>query len=972
MVSEGFELIKAQEIEELKTKAELFRHRKTGTEILSLVNDDENKVFGITFRTPPADSTGVPHILEHSVLCGSRKYPVKEPFVELLKGSLQTFLNAMTYPDKTCYPVASQNPKDLYNLIDVYLDAVFFPRLTPLILKQEGWHYELEDPDRPLKYNGVVFSEMKGAHSSPDNLLAEYSQQSLFPDSPYRFDSGGDPKEIPKLTYEKFKAFHERYYHPLNARIFFYGDDPPETRLEIVKGYLDEFDRRVIDSSIPLQPPLERPRRLTRRYAVGEGAEKDAEGMITVNWLLHGIETPEMIMAGHILEYILLGMPGSPLRKALIDSNYGEDIAGVGLSDELRQMYFSTGLKGIDLANADKVESLILETLEKLVSEGIDPGTVEAAVNTIEFNLRENNTGHFPRGLSLMLRSLKTWLYGEDPLALVAFEGPLNRIKSSIGSNRRFFEEMIERCFIENLHRTTLILEPDPELSAKEDAAERETLERARSSMDEGRIQEVIQTSRELKKMQETPDPPEALAKIPRLRLEDLDRENKEIPISFQRHGSTEILYHDIFTNGILYLDLGFNLHALPQEHLPYVPLFGRALIEMGTEEEDYVSITRRISRKTGGIRPLLFNSATKNGHRGALWLFLRGKSMQGQVRDLLDILRDVLLRVNLDNPERFRQMVLEEKARHEHILIPSGHQFLSLRLRSHFNEADWAADQMKGISYIFFIRRLIKEIDNDWANVRENLEKLRQTLINSSAMVFNVTTDEKTWAYCYPMAKEFIDRIPRTETHVVPWDPSYPAPFEGLTLPSKVNFVGKGANLYQLGYEFHGSALVITRYLRSAWLWERVRLQGGAYGAYCQFDRLSGVLNFLSYRDPNLLKTLETYDMSASFLKELELNSDELTKGIIGTIGDIDQHLLPDAKGWVSMARYLTGDSAEERRQMREEVLGTAPENFKEFAEVLEAVAQKGLVKIMGSREAIHEALSSKPRDWLKVIEVL
>ncbi|MBW1999347.1 MAG: insulinase family protein, partial [Deltaproteobacteria bacterium] len=353
--SEGFELIRTQEIGELNTRAELLRHQKTGAEILSLINDDENKVFGITFRTPPRDSTGVPHILEHSVLCGSRKYPVKEPFVELLKGSLQTFLNAMTYPDKTCYPVASQSPKDLYNLIDVYLDAVFFPRLTPLIFKQEGWHYELEGPNRSLKYKGVVFSEMKGAYSSPDNLLAEYSQQSLFPDSPYRFDSGGDPKEIPKLTYEEFKAFHERYYHPSNARIFFYGDDPPETRLEIIKGYLDEFDRRVIDSSIPLQPPLERPRRLTRRYIVGEGEEEHAKGMITVNWLLHGTETPEMKMAGHILEYILLGMPGSPLRKALIDSNYGEDIAGVGLSDELRQMYFSTGLKGINLSNAAQV-----------------------------------------------------------------------------------------------------------------------------------------------------------------------------------------------------------------------------------------------------------------------------------------------------------------------------------------------------------------------------------------------------------------------------------------------------------------------------------------------------------------------------------------------------------------------------------------------------------------------------------------
>ncbi|MBW2136219.1 MAG: insulinase family protein [Deltaproteobacteria bacterium] len=972
VLSKGYELMREQHIDELNTRAELFRHRKTGAEILSLINDDENKVFGIAFMTPPGDSTGVPHILEHSVLCGSRKYPVKEPFVELLKGSLQTFLNAMTFPDKTCYPVASQNVKDLYNLIDVYLDAVFFPHLTPLIFRQEGWHLELENQDKSFKYKGVVFSEMKGAYSSPDTLLAEYSQQSLFPDSPYRFDSGGDPKEISELTYAQFKAFHERYYHPSNARIFFYGDDPPERRLEILGEYLDEFDRQEIDSSIPLQPPLDRPRQQRRPFIVAEGEGEKAKGMITLNWLLHDTTAPEMKMAGHILEYILLGMPGSPLRKALIDSNYGEDIAGVGLASDLRQMYFSTGLKGIEPANAPKIETLILETLERLVSDGIDPGTVEAAVNTIEFNLRENNTGHFPRGLSLMLRSLKMWLYEEDPLALVAFERPLNEIKSLLSSNPRFFEGMIEKCFLRNPHRTTLILEPDPRLSAREEEAERERLSKLRSSMDPREIQDVVRLSEELRKMQETPDPPEALARIPRLRLEDLDKRTKEIPISLLRQGGTTILYHDIFTNGILYLDLGFNLHTLPQEYLPYVPLFGRALLEMGTTEEDYVALTQRISRKTGGIRPVLFNSATREGPRGALWLFLRGKSMEGQTRDLLDILRDVLLKVKLDNPDRFRQMVLEEKARYEHVVIPSGHHFLSLRLRSHFNEADWAAEQMKGISYIFFLRSLIKEIDGNWPGVHERLEELRQRIINSNAMVFNVTADKKAWSRWSRMSGEFIDQIPRFEGHLARWEPSCPPPFEGLTIPSKVNFVGKGANLYDLGYEFHGSALVISRFLRNAWLWERIRLQGGAYGAYCQFDRLSGGLNFLSYRDPNLLRTLETFDSAASFLKETELSNDELIKGIIGTIGDIDQHLLPDAKGYVSMARHLSGETEAERQQMREEVLSTSPRDFKEFAQILEAVAERGLVKVLGSREAIQGALSSQPEGWLQVLDVL
>jgi len=400
-VNHGFELLKEQEIRELRIVARVFRHMKTGAQVLSLMTDDENKVFGISFRTPPTDSTGVPHILEHSVLCGSRKFPVKEPFVELLKGSLQTFLNAFTYPDKTCYPVASQNLQDFYNLMDVYLDAVFYPRITRAIFEQEGWHFELDDASGPLLYKGVVFNEMKGAYSSPDNRLSEYSLQSLFPDTAYGLDSGGDPKRIPTLTYEQFRDFHRKYYHPSNARIFFYGDDDPDERLRRVQAYLDDFDPIDVDSEIRLQTPFQEPKRWVRSFMAGEETGKAPKGMITVNWMLTESTDVETNFALQVLAYILLGMPGSPLRKALIDSGLGEDLAGDGLGSELRQITFSTGLKGIDPKNSDKVEDLILETLNRLAQSGIDPKTTEAALNTIEFSLRENNTGSFPRGLSL-------------------------------------------------------------------------------------------------------------------------------------------------------------------------------------------------------------------------------------------------------------------------------------------------------------------------------------------------------------------------------------------------------------------------------------------------------------------------------------------------------------------------------------------------------------------------------------------
>ncbi|MDZ7344264.1 MAG: insulinase family protein, partial [candidate division KSB1 bacterium] len=836
-VIHGFELIRRQEIPEIKSIASLFRHVKTGAELLSLENDDENKVFGITFRTPPKDSTGVAQIMEHAVLCGSRKYPVKEPFVELVKGSLHTFLNAMTYPDKTCYPVASQNLQDFYNLIDVYLDAVFYPLLPPQTLQQEGWHYELENPDGPLVLKGVVFNEMKGNYSSPDRLLGEYSQQSLFPGHTYGVDSGGDPRHIPDLTYEQFKKFHETYYHPSNARLFFYGDDPPEQRLRIVNDYLKNFERWQINSTIPLQPRLQHPQKITRPYPVGEETKGGHKGLMTVNWLLTEITDAETTLHLSVLSHILLGTPASPLWKALIDSGLGEDVTGGGLAAELRQLYFSAGLKGIAVDDADKVESLILQTLTKLVEEGIDPHAIEASLNTIEFRLREKNTGSYPRGLVVMLTCLSSWLYDGDPLAPLQFESHLTTLKTRLAANQRYFEEMIGQHFLANQHRVTVLLAPDPAMAQREEAAERARLAEARAAMDATALQTVIENARELKRRQETPDDPQALAKIPRLKLDDLDKKNKPIPLAVSAMHGTSVLYHDLFTNGIVYLDVGLNLRALPQELLPYVPLFSRALLEMGTAQEDFVQLMQRIGRKTGGIRPVTFTSMIHQSEASTAWLFLRGKAMPAQAADLLAILRDVLLTVRLDNQPRFRQMVLDEKASEEARLVPGGHGVVATRLRACFNEAGWLDEQMSGINYLFFLRQLAEAVDTDWPNVQAALEQIRQLLVNRHNMICNVTLDASNWKTFEPQLADFLAGLPTTEAKRAPWSPVYGKGFEALTIPAQVNFVGKGANLYRLGYQFHGSALVISNFLRTTWLWERVRMQGGAYGGLASFS---------------------------------------------------------------------------------------------------------------------------------------
>ncbi len=969
--SHGFRLLKEQEIQEYNIKGRLYAHAKTGTELLSLSGDDENKVFGITFRTPPTDSTGVAHILEHSVLCGSRKYPVKEPFVELLKGSLQTFLNAFTYPDRTCYPVASQNLQDFYNLIDVYLDAVFYPRLTRLIFEQEGWHYELNEPEEPLTYKGVVFNEMKGAYSSPDQVLSEYVLESLFPDNPYGFDSGGDPKVIPTLTFEQFKAFHEQYYHPSNARVYFYGDDDPEERLRIMDGWLGEFEPREVHSEVPVQPVFQRPKRLTRRFMSPEGEEGKSRGMATVNWVLGETDEVDRNYAFRILGYILLGMPGSPLRKALIDSGLGEDLAGEGLGNELLQTYFSTGLKGIDAGDSKKVEKIILKTLEGLVEKGIDPRTVKAAMNTVEFALRENNTGQFPRGLSLMLRALTSWLYGSDPFAILRFERPLENIRSQLKNNPHFFESQIRDLLLENPHRMTLILEPDPDLHQKDMAREKHSLEEVRSDMEPEEIQSTVENTRELKRSQGAPDSPEALATIPRLKLEDIEKENKIIPIETSTCAGVKHLFHDLNTNGIVYFDLGMDLHGLPEKYLSYVPLFGRAFLEMGTEKEDFVSLTQRIGEKTGGLTSGPFSSVHRDRETAVTWLFLKGRALVARAGDLMDILKDVLLTVRLDNRERFRQMLLEEKAGLEQGIVPGGHRFVNLRLRSHFTEAHWAAEQMGGISYLFFLKKLIQRVEDDWPGVLQTLETMRRILVRRPNMILNVTLDEKNGLKIEPLVTEFLETLPESPIKREPWTRTSPPPFEGMTIPSQINYVGKGTNLYSEGYRFHGSALVISRFLQTGWLWEKVRVQGGAYGAFCMFDRLSGVLSLVSYRDPNVLETLDAFDAAAPFLKKLQLDDEERIKSIIGAVGGLDGPLLPDAKGHASMIRHLCGDSDGDRQRMREELLETSANHFRDFGGHLEGLTRGGMVKVMGSGETIASVNESRP-DWLQVVKVL
>ncbi|MFT5125348.1 MAG: Zn-dependent M16 (insulinase) family peptidase [Kiritimatiellia bacterium] len=945
----AFTLVENRYVKEFDTEARLYRHQKTGARVLSMVNTDDNKVFGITFKTPPDDSTGVAHILEHSVLCGSRKYPVKEPFKELMKSSLNTFMNAMTYSDKTVYPVASRNLKDFYNLVDVYLDAVFFPRLGRHVFEQEGWHYEHQDGQ--LQYKGVVYNEMKGVYSSPDSLLYEVAQQSLYPDTTYGHDSGGNPAHIPELTNEAFEDFHKRLYHPANSLVYFYGDDDPGERLDRLDAYLQEFDPAEGLKPIPLQPRFDAPRHVEQHYAGNEDL------FVTTNWLLGSSTDLHMNLSMNLLAYILTGSPASPLRVALIESGLGEDVTGAGLDAQIREMYFSTGLRGVSEGDEEKVHDLIDATLRQICKDGFAPQMIEAAFNTVEFNLRENNTGSYPRGLVLMLRSLVTWLHDEDPIKPLEFEILLHEVRQACEKDPRYFEQLIQTWLLDNPHQTRLVLRPDPVLGAAEAAAETQRLSEARDAFNPEELEAITANAAHLESLQLTPDTEEALATMPSLHLSDVAKTVVPVPRIIDQVAQTDLIIHEQPTNGILYLDLGFNLYTLPSRLTSLVPLFARALTEMGTSDQTYIELNQRIASQTGGIEETFYSSGIYGATDTTAWMFLRSKVMASRLDDLFSILSDMLMKVKLDDRERFLHIVLEEKAGEESNLIPGGHGVVSTRMAARFSQAGWISEQLDGVTYLFFLRELVKRMESDWEGVKAELNEIRDSLLNRKHMICNLTATPPILEATRPKLESFLQALPiKTDASLHTWAPPTSHHLEGLEIPAKVQYVGRSIELFKLGYIYDASAMVINRHLRNNWLWDRVRVVGGAYGCFCTIGQKTGVMSFVSYRDPNIESTLDVYANAGQYLLDEPISEEELEREIIGMMGDLDPCQLPDAKGYGSLLRHLNGLSDELRQRMRDEVMSTSTTNFKVFGEMLASAGPPEHVAILGPRDRLEQ----------------
>ena len=954
----AYELITKENIEDIKSVGYLLKHKKTGARVMCIENDDENKVFYVGFRTPPEDSTGVPHIIEHSVLCGSEKYPAKDPFVELAKGSLNTFLNAMTYPDKTVYPVASCNDQDFRNLCDVYLDAVFHPNIynRQEIFKQEGWHYEIEDKDSPITLNGVVYSEMKGAFSSPDDMLSRAVFDSLFPDTCYGVESGGDPDVIPDLTYEQFLDFHGRYYHPSNSYIYLYGNADMNERLDYIdREYLGKYDRLYIDSSIALQKPFSSMIDVVKEYPVTNDEPEDHNTYLSYNAVLSTSLDEKLYVAFQVIEYALLSSPGAILKQALLDEGICKDVQSL-YENGIYQPYFSVIIKNSDLADKDKFLEVIKRVLGNVVKNGYDKKALLAAINLFEFRFREADFGHYPKGLMYGLTALDSWLYDETkPFMHIRPLETFEYLKKMTQGD--YFEKLTEKYLLDNKHVSCVALVPVRGLTVRKDKELEDKLAALKSKMTEDEIIKLERDTKALHAYQEEEDDEETLKCIPLLKISDIKKEAEGFVNETDTVEGKPVLYHDIFTNGIGYLTVSFDLAGIPLELIPYVGILKSVLGLVNTKNYSYADLANEIFLNSGGISPSTAIYADVDDESKFEHYFeFRAKILCDKLPFAFDMINEIIYTSDLTDKKRLYELICMLRSRLQAAMMSSGHAVAMHRAMSSISKSEMITERMAGIDYY----RLIESLEADFENVADDLiEKL--TLV--SGMIFNrenitmfdYIADKDNYDLFVKETAGFIKGSPDGEKKTVSigFIPSKVS--EGYKTSAKVQYVAKAGTYKSPGLPYTGALKVLRVIMGYDYLWNQVRVVGGAYGCFASFTR-SGKGTFASYRDPNLRRTLEVYDKAVSYLEGFDASERDMTKYIIGTISDLDLPLSPSAKGLRSRDAYLCHDTVEKIQKERDEILGCTATDIKNLSKYVKKLKDDESICVIGSEEEIEK----------------
>lgn len=953
-----YEILDEHRVEDVQSDGFILRHKKSGARIAILSNNDDNKVFYIGFRTPPEDETGVPHIIEHTTLCGSKKFPVKDPFIELAKGSLNTFLNAMTYPDKTVYPVASCNDQDFKNLMDVYLDAVFNPNITKYeeIFKQEGWHYELTGKDDELKINGVVYNEMKGAYSSPDEVLSSQIYRSLFPDNTYSKDSGGNPEYIPKLTYEAYLDFYHKYYHPSNSYIYLYGDMDVVERLEwLDKEYLSLYDYKKVNSEINKQPAFDEIKNVEAQYSITMDDSQENKTYLSYNRVVGDTLDEMLYQAFDVLDYALVSSPGAPVKQALIDAGIGDDVYG-SYDAGILQPVFSFVAKNANASQADEFESIIENTLKEVVKTGINKEALLAGINSSEFKFREADFGQFPKGLLFGLNCLDSWLFDDmKPFIHLECLGTFAKLRKAVDTD--YFEKLIQEYLLDNTHGSSVTVKPKRGLGNEREEALAKELSDYKASLSDEEIKKLIEDTEHLKKYQEEPSSDEDLRKLPMLTRADMKKNAMPFSNIEDELLDVKVVRHDIESNGIDYISFLFDAGDFAQSELGYLGFFTNALGLVSTEKYSYTDLANATNIYTGGISTGTASHPDIKDRNNFVFKFeVKLKVLEKNLDKALELMEQMLLSSDFTDTKRLGELVAQIKARLQANLSSSGHLVAAMRSMSSFSRYALYQDELKGVAFYRSICRIEKELSESPKSVSDKLAAIAKKLFARNRMLISFTGNNEAYGNAKPSLEKVIAGFDKMSAIGNQAEVHFNTAKEAFIDASQIQYVAKTGDFICEGYEYTGALRLLRIILSYDYLWINVRVKGGAYGCMNTFLR-SGESYFVSYRDPNLSDTLDVYDRIPEYIKSFSPDERDMTKYIIGTFSALDTPMNPEAKGSRSLSAYLEGITYEQIQKERNEILNAQPEDIRRLADLVEAVLKKDSICVIGNENMIKES---------------
>lgn len=975
----GFRVLSLRDLPEYRSTAAHLRHEETGCEVLHLGSADAENLFAFCFTTPPVDETGVTHIAEHCALSGSRKFPLKEPFSVLMKGSMHTFMNAFTFPDRTVYPASSRNRTDFFNLMLVYGDAVFFPLFRKETFMQEAWRFEAGEAG--LRYSGIVYNEMKGSYSSPESVVGDWAYRSLFPDTPYRFDSGGDPKYIPDLSVKDLRGYHRRFYHPSNCRIFLHGDIPLEEELSFLqKNFLGEFGKGRAADPLALQKRWETPRRVEKTYPIRPDSPTGRRTSICLSWLTVPVTDPLRLLAMEMLTEILIGSAGSPLQKKLVDSGLGEDVSPAsGLETELRETVLCVGLRGTEPEREDDVRQLILETMESLARNGVELTLVDSVINRVEFRNREIRGGGSPYALRLMRRALRGWVHGLDPVDSLVFTPVMEEVKLRLNAEKGFFEEYIRTELLSNSHRVTLVVKPDPVQEVNDSRELSVRLEGISAGLDAKRKKRIVTDQKAFTAYQRRVESDEETAVVPSLTVGDLPRRVEIIPSVRASVLAAPLFMHDIFTNGIAYIDVFFPLDSLVPGLSRFMPLFCRAVCGSGAPGISYGEMAIELFRLTGGFYSSLDASGiVGNPSRIGSHVFFRLKALWKNLGPALDLAGALIGKADFGDTARLRDLVLELRNDQKSALIASGHHFAALRAAKRICVSARYEEEWKGIEQVVFLEELAAHIDARMGEVQAALEGIRAAIISQSTAVLNATVPEEYFPALAAPLERFLRMFPETPPAAAPngtvdhgREAGAAVAAESLVTSATVGYVARAIEGFR--YEDPASAMqtVLSQLMSSGYLWEKVRMEGGAYGVFSFARNMDGVFIFTSYRDPNIVRTLQAYREALEGIADGGVDGKSIERAVIGTVGKEERPMDPGEKGFVSIQRHLYGITDAMRQERRALVLAADSDALKRTAGTLLQGFDRGFSVVVAGRKAIEEAGREKPELLSAVIEL-